>query len=103
MNHLIINHHKVNCIGILSIVWLDHIIRMDNQSVKKAVGMEPMESKTGGRLNVRCKDDLINDLKKMRVSSLNVTKVRESGRGFLKRPKHLHLKFDVLNDGLSGK
>ena len=88
LNNLIKNQNIVNNIRSLRIAWLGHLIRMDSQRLtKKIYEWKPIGNRTVGRPNMGWEDDVIKDLKKMKVENLNTAKDREAWKIIVEKAK----------------
>ena len=85
---LIKNQNIVNNIRSLRIGWLGHLTRMDSQRLtKKIYEWKPIVNITVGRPKVRWEDDVIKDLKKIKVENLNTAKGREAWKMIIEKAK----------------
>ncbi|KAJ9586838.1 hypothetical protein L9F63_019569 [Diploptera punctata] len=88
LNKLIKNQNIVNHIRSLRIGWLGHLIRMDDQRlVKRLYTWKPIGDRDVGRPEIRWEDDTMNDLRKIKVTNLNVARDRLAWRRIVEKAK----------------
>ena len=92
-----INNHKiVNFIGSLTKGCQGHVINMDYHILTKKY--KPKESRRVGRPKIRWDDELINDLKKMKVINLKVAEYGRSWKRIIEKTKTFKFKIVVPSD-----
>ena len=94
LNKLINNENIVNFVRSLRIGWLGHILRMDNQRlVKKLYKWKPIGTRARGRPKSRWEEDVLDDLRKMKVN-LNQAKDRAIWKKHIEKAKTFN--FEVV-------
>ncbi|KAJ9584585.1 hypothetical protein L9F63_021073 [Diploptera punctata] len=88
LDKLIKNHNIVKHIRSLRIGWLGHLIRMgDQRLVKKLYKWKPIGGRAVERPKIRWEDDTMNDLRKMKVTNLNMARDRLAWRRIIEKAK----------------
>ncbi|PSN49965.1 hypothetical protein C0J52_08777, partial [Blattella germanica] len=84
LNKIIKNKNIVNYIRAQRLAWFGHVCRMsEDRIVKKLFQWKPLTTRCQGRPKIRWEDDVIEDLKKMKVKNwISCVQVVEKAKAF---------------------
>jgi hypothetical protein len=92
----LISHKSVtNYIKAQRLSWFGHLHRMpEERMLERVYKWKPMLTRPLGRPNNRWEDDIINDMKKLKIKNwgLTASRIAISGNYILRRPKHSKIK-----------
>jgi len=90
LDELIRHKNIINHIKAQRLSWFGHLHRMpEERMVKRVYKWKPMLTRPLGRPKNRWEDDIINDMKKLKIKNwTTASRIAISGNYMLRRPKH---------------